>query len=168
MCSKACGGGTRMRTRTVVTPASGGGAACPPLTESEPCNTQSCDPVDCAVSDWGDWGACSKSCGGGVHTRKRTVVTQPANGGKACPDLSETEACNIQPCPVDCVPSKWSDWSECSKACGGGTRTRTRTVTTPASNGGKECGPLSESETCNPQPCDPPGGGGPGQGGNQN
>jgi len=41
-CSVPCGGGTQKRTRTVVTPASCGGMACPSLEESKACNTDPC------------------------------------------------------------------------------------------------------------------------------
>jgi hypothetical protein len=41
-CSATCGGGTQTQTRTVVTPSSNGGAACPALTQSQACNTQAC------------------------------------------------------------------------------------------------------------------------------
>merc|ERR1719265_2763055 len=51
-------------------------------------------PVDCAVSEWSAWGACSVSCGGGTQARARTVTTQSANGGAACPGLAESRSCN--------------------------------------------------------------------------
>lgn len=59
-------------------------------------------PVDCAVSPWsdwvaGEWGACTNGTRSRTETRTRTVTTQPANGGQACPALTETrtvsEAC---------------------------------------------------------------------------
>jgi hypothetical protein len=55
--------------------------------------------------------------------------------------------------PVDCVLSNWSAWSECECYYVGetltcGRRTRTKTVITPASNGGVACGPLIEYEDC--------------------
>jgi hypothetical protein len=55
-------------------------------------------PVDCVVSDWGDWGTCSADCDGGTQSRTRTIVTPAANGGAACPVLEETRACNEDPC----------------------------------------------------------------------
>ncbi len=151
-CSKPCGGGTQVRTRNITTQPKYGGTACPVLTETQACNTQAC-PVDCEVDKWSDWGPCSKTCGGGVKEKKTTVKTQPQNGGKACPPLKQTEACNTQPCPVDCEVDKWSDWGMCSKDCGGGTQERSRTVKTKQQNNGKECPVLTEKQACNTQPC---------------
>ena len=46
--------------------------------------------------------------------------------------------------PVNGVVSDWSEWSECVD----GTQSRTRTVITPASNGGTACPVLSETRSC--------------------
>ena len=110
---------------------------------------------DCQVNTWDNWDACSKTCGGGTQTRKRSVKTDASNGGKACPPLSETRACNTQACPpVNCVTTNWSPWSTCTSKCGGGVQTRTRSITTNPSNGGTACPPtLSESRPCNTQAC---------------
>lgn len=67
------------------------------------CNGGSCaltpvPPVDCAVSDWGASGDCSVTCGGGVQTFTRSIVTDASCGGAACPALSETRTCNEQAC----------------------------------------------------------------------
>lgn len=65
-------------------------------------------PVDCAVSAWSDWSggawsACSAGSQSRSETRSRTITTQPANGGAACPVLSETrtatQACSEPPPP---------------------------------------------------------------------
>ena len=55
-------------------------------------------PVNCVVGAWGAWSTCDADCGGGTQTRYRDVIVQPANGGTACPDLSQSRACNTQPC----------------------------------------------------------------------
>jgi hypothetical protein len=119
------------------------------------CNNGTCEvlPVDCQVSAFGGWSACSKSCGGGTRSRSRTVTVQPKNGGNACPALTESEGCNTQGCPVDCQVSAFTGWSGCSKACEGGTQSRSRSVTVQPQNGGNACPALTESRSCNTQAC---------------
>ena len=56
-------------------------------------------------------------------------------------------------CVVDC---KWNAWNPgtCTKTCGGGTKTKTRTKKVSASHDGKDCeGPSSVEENCNVQKC---------------
>lgn len=121
-------------------------------------------PVNCQVSDWSAWSACSASCGGGVQTRTRSITTPAQFGGAACPALSETRACNTQSCapdPIDCQVSDWSDWSACSASCGGGVRVRNRSILVPAQFGGQSCPATQQTEACNilsctPDPVDPP------------
>ena len=57
-------------------------------------------PVNCAVSDWSDWSACSVSCGDGLQSRSRTVTTYPVNGGQACPATWENRTCHPQDCAM--------------------------------------------------------------------
>lgn len=57
--------------------------------------------------------------------------------------LQDVISCNGEPV-VDCVVSEWSEWSTCAD----GFETRTRTVITPASNGGVECPVLEEQRPC--------------------
>lgn len=58
--------------------------------------------------------------------------------------LENVANCSGGAVPVNCVVSAWSDWSVCS----GGTKTRTRTVITPASGGGTACPALTETVAC--------------------
>ena len=129
------------------------GNACP---SGQQCNAGSCETPpstqSCQVSDWGAWSSCSAVCGDGIRTRTRTIVDA---GDGNCPPLEESESCNNGPCRADCVMSDWSAWSACSSTCGGGTQTRTRTIITPASNGGAVCGPETETRSCNMQACEP-------------
>jgi len=53
---------------------------------------------------------------------------------------------------VDCVVGTWAKWSDCSKTCGNGSRTRTRTLTQPR-HGGRTCPVASEVGVCNTHSC---------------
>lgn len=149
-CTKPCGEGTRTRNRTITTPAQADGQACPHLVEVEPCNTQAC-PVDCKLSEFGEWDVCDTACGPGTQSRFKTVITPAAHGGKACGETVESRACKIMDC--QCKTSEWGAFSECSKACGSGQKTRTRTVTQQPT-GEVTCPDLSETVACNTQECD--------------
>jgi hypothetical protein len=156
LCSASCGTGTQHRARVVQQVPTVGGHVCPALRQSQSCNEQPC-PVDCAVTAYAAWNACTVSCGEGTKTRHRTITTKTQNGGKSCPVLSETKTCNTQTCPVDCVLSDFGDWGACSKSCGAGIQSRTRADNVQAAHGGRPCPTPSETQTCNthncPRPC---------------
>jgi hypothetical protein len=127
------------------------------------------------------WGTCDKLCGTGKQMRRnQKILYDPKNGdipknilGKnykvvssitSCPklynnnkkldmDLVEERKCNENTCSVDCVLSDWSEWSDCGKECGGGEQKRTKTISVPASHGGKTCGKKEETQKCNEKPC---------------
>ncbi|CAC5383706.1 unnamed protein product [Mytilus coruscus] len=103
--------------------------------------------------------ACTKTCGHGTRTRTRTCTKpSPAKGGAPCNGSAvQSEACNINPCPVDGGWSTNDPWSVCTKTCGGGIKTKTRTCTNPSpSNGGTPCnGKAVQSQACNINPCAP-------------
>jgi hypothetical protein len=152
-CSLSCGGG--MQQKKVLQEALYGGKSCGKT--SQQCNINPC-PIDCIMSPWSDWSTCSKTCGGGTQTRTRSVVQQANYGGKTCPtDTSQTQNCNTQTCPVDCLMSSWSGWSGCSASCGGGIQSQTRSILTQPSNGGAVCPTnLVNTQQCNTQGCPPP------------
>ena len=115
-------------------------------------------PVNCQVSGWSDSGSCTATaCGtSGTKPQTRTVITPAANGGTACPPMTQNVPCNGPVCPVDCQVSGWSDSGSCSVTmceATGGTKTQTRTITTPAANGGTACPPLSQTVPCNGPVC---------------
>jgi len=89
--------------------------------------------------------------------RERPVNVEPVNGGEACEQTSDTQQCHIGSCDVDCVLSEWSDWSACSKACGGGSMTRSKEIATPAHGGGACWGPTDperfQQKDCDHIPC---------------
>jgi hypothetical protein len=114
------------------------------------------DLRDCEVSPWSPAESCSEDCDGGEQTLIRTVVTPAGEKGMPCPALTTKRACNVHSCPVDCKVSEWTGWTECSVMCGGGTRSRTRRISTMAQHGGQICpGENSISEACNTQNCVP-------------
>ena len=55
---------------------------------------------------------------------------------------------------MNCEVSDFGPWTECSKSCGGGTRTKTRKVTQEKAGTGSECPTnLHEDGTCNNDVC---------------
>ena len=121
-CSQSCGGGTYNRfaysnyngQRCTSKDTSTGGVAC---------NQQDC----CSSVYYKDGTTCSKACVGGTLNRfaysnynnQRCQGNDQSSGGAAC----NTNICCAQP------NTTYGDWSSCSARCGGGTKTRSKTVT---------------------------------------
>lgn len=142
-CSAACGGGQMTRTRPVVKPAMNGGQACGPATEQGTCNTNSCRQ-DCGMSGWYAVTACQASCGFGQQQFARDILSNPVNGGAACPQAVgskqyEWRQCHSgRTCPRNCV----ADVEEgvCNNACGWGQKyVRVRSISQQPDPGGSAC-----------------------------
>ena len=139
----------------MVTSASNGGKSCEgKATETLVCHTEGC-PVNCEWGHYGAWSSCSQTCGGGEKSRTRKVATPSSNGGQSCDGKAmETVVCHTEACPVNCVWGAYGAWTSCSKTCNGGEKSRSRQVSTPASNGGQPCtGKDTETNDCNVTPC---------------
>ncbi|XP_001631794.2 uncharacterized protein LOC5511370 [Nematostella vectensis] len=102
-----------------------------------------------------EWSTCSKTCGSGKQSR-----FEPVSGADLCTKGTiaaerKTKKCNLTPCRVNGGWSAYSSWSSCTKSCGGGTQTRTRTCTNPKpSNGGRDCrGDPKKTRKCGIAPC---------------
>ena len=54
---------------------------------------------------------------------------------------------------VDCTWTSWNSWSNCTKSCGGGTRTKNRTKSVTEAYGGTCQGNTTETQVCNEQKC---------------
>ncbi|CAH3136107.1 unnamed protein product [Pocillopora meandrina] len=159
--SGLCGGNKKVRTRSCTNPhPTGGGKACP----GDSIEEGSC-PIDGGWGAWGEWSACSKTCGGATVTRVRKCDNPaPSNGGKPCEakDAQETKTDCNQPCEVGPLDGHWSDWSEwspCAKSCGGSRVTRKRSCNNPSpQRGGEECpGEPTETAFDCETPCPVPG-----------
>jgi len=112
------------------------GCFCPLSTASTGSETCSND-VSYELSEWSEWSACSAVCSEGYQTRTKSCnkVYKDASGKLLkkekisnidwlCPNTvkSETITCKANGCALY---TEWSDWSSCSKICGGySTRTR--------------------------------------------
>ncbi|MFH1529679.1 MAG: hypothetical protein ABIK09_02970 [Pseudomonadota bacterium] len=76
-------------------------------TDEDPCSADTCEeatgcvhtnvPIDCMVSDWGDWASCETDDGTcqGTRLHSRAITLEPACGGVECPMLEESEACDM-------------------------------------------------------------------------
>eukprot|EP00933_Yihiella_yeosuensis_P038337 TRINITY_DN3227_c0_g1_i2.p1 TRINITY_DN3227_c0_g1~~TRINITY_DN3227_c0_g1_i2.p1 ORF type:complete len:391 (-),score=62.04 TRINITY_DN3227_c0_g1_i2:319-1434(-) len=160
-CTSTCGGGKQKATRKVLVNGQHGGKKCPTVLYGpsagvafQACNKNPC-PVHCKMSPWSSWGTCTKTCGGGIQKATRKVLVNAQHGAPACPtDLVKSQGCNKDSCPIDCKMSPWSDWSDCSKSCAGGTQKATRKIEVKHQHGGKACPTdLSKSQDCNKSPC---------------
>uniref|UniRef100_A0A7N6BZL0 Peptidase M12B domain-containing protein n=1 Tax=Anabas testudineus TaxID=64144 RepID=A0A7N6BZL0_ANATE len=125
-CSSTCAGG--FQRRVVVCQDENGYTANNCEDHNRPSEQQSCESGPCPQWIYGNWGECTKPCGGGIKTR--LVVCQRPNGERFN-DLSceihdkppDREQCNTQPCPSS---PHWSTdpWSSCSASCGKGFKSR--------------------------------------------
>ncbi len=160
-CTKKCGGGTRLDTygkKDKYTGVQCSGTA----KKQETCNTmECCSKTNKEPQSWVGWSTCSASCGGGSQSRSRTVIYKSAyDSSIECKreTENETQACNTMGCcsKTTASPGTWSGWSTCSKSCGGGTQSHTRTVVyKSAYDSNIECDRKSESQSqsCNTQSC---------------
>ncbi|KAK6587777.1 thrombospondin related adhesive [Cryptosporidium xiaoi] len=88
-CSTSCGSGLRTRTREIIKkPGNGDISICPVLLEEVVCNADVKCPggsEECLLSEWSEWSPCSASCGSGVSTRTRKILS----GDTSCDNYSQ-------------------------------------------------------------------------------
>ena len=105
--------------------------------------------INCEVSEFGEWSecVCQNNSPTGYITREREILVDSKNGGIECPILKENSECK---CPVNCIVSAFSEWSNCvcepNKTTG--ISTRNRNIIVQNKNGGENCPNQSETKTC--------------------
>ncbi|CAG5958549.1 unnamed protein product [Menidia menidia] len=144
---------------------------------------EECSPSSCVVTEWGEWDPCSVTCGLGMRRRERMVKMPPSDGSMCkaevaeldnrtcgpgvrtrsrmlksdpaqCPEeLEQSDKCMLPECPVDCMVSEWSEWSECNKSCGKGHTIRTRMVKLEPEFGGSACPETIQRKKCKIRKC---------------
>lgn len=54
-------------------------------------------PLDCKLSDWSAWSACTESCGSGLKIRSKWLREKAFNGGRPCPKLDLKNQVRLAP-----------------------------------------------------------------------
>uniref|UniRef100_A0A671MNY0 A disintegrin and metalloproteinase with thrombospondin motifs 20-like n=1 Tax=Sinocyclocheilus anshuiensis TaxID=1608454 RepID=A0A671MNY0_9TELE len=124
-CSSSCEGG--FQRRVVVCQDADGRSTNHCDERVKPDQSKSCDSGPCPHWNYGVWGQCSRSCGGGQRTR--LVVCQRPSGQRlnehSCDALdkpADVEQCNGQPCAAAAAAVSWH--RRCSVSCGKGIKER--------------------------------------------
>eukprot|EP00392_Amoebophrya_sp_AT5.2_P000202 g202.t1 len=116
------------------------------------CDLSACASEECIDCVWGEWSSYSDCECNGLKERHREIYTHSNGCGMPCEGpKSETASCSpdCEKPQQACVLGEWSYWSECDEPCGGGEKSRTRSIETEAENNGKPCdGAMKEVSSC--------------------
>jgi len=149
-------GGWQLMTRKPVAPNDECGIKCPLMEKYKRCGQFLC-PIDCHMSAWSGWSKCTAECEGGLQSHTRSIQVKPKNGGEQCNTVGESRPCNTMSCDRNCRLMRWTKWSPCSVACGGGFQERFRHVLIPTRGEGKCPKETSRyrygKQQCNTQDC---------------
>ncbi|XP_034372581.1 A disintegrin and metalloproteinase with thrombospondin motifs 20 isoform X1 [Arvicanthis niloticus] len=124
-CSRSCSGG--LQHRAVVCQDEDGRSATSCDAASKPPESKHCGSGPCPHWNYGNWGECTQTCGGGVKTR--FVICQFPNGQMAqehsceLPKPPSMMQCHLHACPDD-VSWYRGPWKSCSASCGKGMKYR--------------------------------------------
>ncbi|KAM3926910.1 A disintegrin and metalloproteinase with thrombospondin motifs 20 [Leptodactylus fuscus] len=125
-CSSTCAGG--FERRVVVCQDREGRISHFCDATAKPADSRHCDSGPCPRWNYGRWGECTLTCGGGMRTR--LVICQLTSGqvldDQNCEILDKppnVAQCNTHICPAD---ASWhpGPWNSCSVTCGKGTKDR--------------------------------------------
>ncbi|XP_066532605.1 semaphorin-5A [Hoplias malabaricus] len=171
-CTVPCGGGIQSRRRTCEN-----GNECPGCSvEYQSCNALPCPDLK-KTTPWTPWTPVNISDNGGHYEQRfrytcKARVSEPAllevgrqriemrycssDGSTGCStDGDLLRSGRISGLSVNGGWSSWSSWTQCSRDCSSGIRSRKRTCTNPKPKyGGTAClGPPQEFQECNTTPC---------------
>ncbi|KAH8281807.1 hypothetical protein KR054_003092, partial [Drosophila jambulina] len=126
-CSVSCGSGIEYRT-VFCDRSKAGEERCDPSATPE--SRRPCEKPSCEVGDWftGPWSSCNGDCFDLTRSREVLCIqNQLITEHKECkPELKPqaVEKCSHE--EVEYCAARWhySEWSECTKPCGGGTQRR--------------------------------------------
>ncbi|KAG7230222.1 hypothetical protein INR49_012355 [Caranx melampygus] len=151
-CSATCGLGMKGRERVVKMPPADGSICGAEVLEVEKCMMPECHTIPCMLTPWSDWSDCSVTCGKGLRTRQR-MLKSPVELGECTEELEQVEKCMLPECPIDCIMTDWTEWSECNKSCGKGHTIRTRMVKLEPQFGGDPCPETIQRKKCKVRKC---------------
>ena len=111
---------------------------------------------DCLMGQWGGWGGCSQTCGGGVRSRARTTLRYPEGAGaKPCGAMHGVGDCGTRPCASSCYFDLGA-WGACNVPCGVGVQTQGLAVLRKPEGAGAVRCPAAPKRLCNTSPCPTP------------
>jgi len=114
--------------------------------------------VDGRMGHWEPWSGCSRACGGGTRSRHRPVLQEAQHGGLPTAETMQEQLCNTQACDQDCVLADWTPWTNCSKLCNTGHKSRVRKARGPPLGEGtcpdKLASERLQTEACGLEACD--------------
>ncbi len=110
-CGAICGKGEKTRTRFCDNPKPEfGGYDCPGSSEeTSGCEAaRPCEPVNGGWTSWTRWTTCSKKCGRGTITRRRSCENpRPQNGGQECiGQKDQSRPCYLRKCSEEESPKR--------------------------------------------------------------
>jgi len=125
-CSTSCGPGDRIRKRFCINEVHESVKGCTGnSTDVINCTFGAC-PIHGGWSSWSDWSRCHPIICKMARTRNCSQP-EPAYGGRFCiGSVADYRQCAPKDCFLYSQWSNWGSWSECSKSCNGGYRTRHR------------------------------------------
>jgi len=110
-------------------------------------------------TEWSDWSNCIKTYKGCYRAKHRICLVKACPGADDWGVQSKAQKCpsprHCEVEPVDGFWGSWFSWSQCSKKCDKGMRTRSRKCNSPKpSNGGRDCkGSATDTEKCMLKTC---------------